>query len=913
MESYDATRMVFYRIQSLDPENASKIMGYLLIQGHGEKEMVRLAFGPEALIHSLILKAKTHLGLSISSPPTPSTPSSPLPFSSRPSPLSIPSNVSNGFESPSLSYASLVNGSSTGNISSSCNEFVDEYHQFQDRLSFLNDSKPEDLLFDPRLDLASMASPTGGYADSLLHRRSFSVPGLCLGAEDLNSGLGLKPCLYFARGFCKNGSSCRFIHGDHCAESATNMTELERCQELLRSKSLQQQQQKLTATSSPFLPGGASFPYNKCVNFLLQQQQNETHRSAAAGLMMGDELPKFGRSKLPEAEAVMVAEVVSKLVLISCSVKVVVVAVKSSKEENMPSATAASAIVSAESIVQPTTVQKKRWGSCWSFYWCFGSHKNSKRTGHAVLVPEPVAPGAAVSTAENLWRTKMQKRRSRRSPSPMVSPAPEETQSPPHGQDKFVQVEGGFACALDLVKHIRAKYGDYFGITVAGYPEANPDAMGDNGHQNDLVYLKRKVDAGADLIVTQLFYDEITAALEPIKDNDEAVQAYGIHLGTEMCGKILANGVKTLHLYTLNMEQDHILKANGGEEGRGNVSMLNQLMQYVQLQCSSKLPEAEAVMVAEVVSKLVLISCSVKVVVVAVKSSTDSTFKEEDVSNYFSIYGPVQDVRIPYQQKRMFGFVTFVYPETVKLILAKGNPHFVCNSCVLVKPYKEKGKVQEKKQQQLERGEYSACSSPTPVDSREPFDPHLGTRMFYNTQEMLLQRKMEEQADLQQAIELQGRRLMNLQMLDFKNQHQSPFHHGLSTGSPIPSPTVSRTPTNQARIFPSDVFDQETPEGNAGSLIGPVSKLTAVTDADKLHEEVNLSCNHKNGNENETGDDLTFFTTSSIEADDKTGRPTASSNGIPSLANASGLNMASLKSCFLQLPRFSSGQGAIEM
>jgi hypothetical protein len=53
-------------------------------------------------------------------------------------------------------------------------------------------------------------------------------------------------------------------------------------------------------------------------------------------------------------------------------------------------------------------------------------------------------------------------------------------------------------------------------------------------------------------------------------------------------------------------------------------------------------------------------------------------------------------VRIPYQQKRMFGFVTFVYPETVKLILAKGNPHFVCDARVLVKPYKEKGKVPDK-------------------------------------------------------------------------------------------------------------------------------------------------------------------------------------------------------------------------
>ncbi|GLT66065.1 hypothetical protein SLA2020_384580 [Shorea laevis] len=178
---------------------------------------------------------------------------------------------------------------------------------------------------------------------------------------------------------------------------------------------------------------------------------------------------------------------------------------------------------------------------------------------------------------------------------------------PPHGQDKFVQVQGGFACALDLVQHIRRKYGDYFGITVAGYPEAHPDAIGSDGvasseaYQKDLEYLKRKVDAGADLIITQLFYDtdiflkfvndcrqvgikcpivpgimpinnykgflrmtgfcktkipaEITAALEPIKDSEEAVKSYGIHLGTEMCKKILAHGIKTLHLYTLNMEK----------------------------------------------------------------------------------------------------------------------------------------------------------------------------------------------------------------------------------------------------------------------------------------------------------------------------------------------------------------------
>lgn len=38
----------------------------------------------------------------------------------------------------------------------------------------------------------------------------------------------------------------------------------------------------------------------------------------------------------------------------------------------------------------------------------------------------------------------------------------------------------------------------------------------------------------------------------------------------------------------------------------------------------------------------------------------------------------------------MFVFVTFVFSETVKQILAKGNPHFVCGARVLGKPYREK-------------------------------------------------------------------------------------------------------------------------------------------------------------------------------------------------------------------------------
>ncbi|KAI9086597.1 hypothetical protein K1719_031458 [Acacia pycnantha] len=63
---------------------------------------------------------------------------------------------------------------------------------------------------------------------------------------------------------------------------------------------------------------------------------------------------------------------------------------------------AATAIISAESRVQPQTVPKKRWGGCWSLYWCFGSQKSSKRIGHAVLVPEPVVPtGPDNTTAQN--------------------------------------------------------------------------------------------------------------------------------------------------------------------------------------------------------------------------------------------------------------------------------------------------------------------------------------------------------------------------------------------------------------------------------------------------------------------------------------------------------------------------------
>eukprot|EP00966_Prymnesium_polylepis_P042224 980886-Prymnesium_polylepis.1 len=46
---------------------------------------------------------------------------------------------------------------------------------------------------------------------------------------------------------------------------------------------------------------------------------------------------------------------------------------------------------------------------------------------------------------------------------------------PPKGQDKWEVTEGGFACALDLVKYIRSTTGDHFGVQVSGYPEGHPD------------------------------------------------------------------------------------------------------------------------------------------------------------------------------------------------------------------------------------------------------------------------------------------------------------------------------------------------------------------------------------------------------------------------------------------------------
>lgn len=74
---------------------------------------------------------------------------------------------------------------------------------------------------------------------------------------------------------------------------------------------------------------------------------------------------------------------------------------------------------------------------------------------------------------------------------------------PPKGETAFRVTEGGLSYANELVALIRSEFKN-FGIAVAGYPEVHQEC---SSFELDLQNLKRKVDAGADVVITQLFYD----------------------------------------------------------------------------------------------------------------------------------------------------------------------------------------------------------------------------------------------------------------------------------------------------------------------------------------------------------------------------------------------------------------------
>ncbi|XP_022754072.1 zinc finger CCCH domain-containing protein 55-like [Durio zibethinus] len=166
------------------------------------------------------------------------------------------------------------------------------------------------------------------------------------------------------------------------------------------------------------------------------------------------------------------------------------------------------------------------------------------------------------------------------------------------------------------------------------------------------------------------------------------------------------------------------------------------------------------------------------------------------------------------------------YPR-LKLILARGNPHYIHDSRVLVKPYKEKGKVPGKRQhlrQQFERGNFCPCSSPSGLVPREPYDLCVGrqtnkhwfsqgwAKKFYNEPKMMLKRELEEQADLQQAIELQRSRFMNLQLPDFKNDGIHHHQRSLSVHASVSLPAYSHASQN---VHPSDSIRQVVSEAAA--------------------------------------------------------------------------------------------------
>lgn len=143
----------------------------------------------------------------------------------------------------------------------------------------------------------------------------------------------------------------------------------------------------------------------------------------------------------------------------------------------------------------------------------------------------------------------------------------------------------------------------------------------------------------------------------------------------------------------------------------------------------------------------------------------ESTFSEDDVSNYFSNYGQVEDVRIPCQQKRMFGFVTFVSADTVKMILAKGNPHYVCGARVLVKPYREKSKLIDRKYQ--DRIESPMYYSPHYVD----MEPELHSiPRGYATSRLFRKQFIE---DPEQIFQLERRRPSEMHLVQKPLAHQS--------------------------------------------------------------------------------------------------------------------------------------------
>ena len=183
-------------------------------------------------------------------------------------------------------------------------------------------------------------------------------------------------------------------------------------------------------------------------------------------------------------------------------------------------------------------------------------------------------------------------------------------EEPENGSDGDKDSNEEFVWAIDLVRYIRRCHGDYFCIGVAGYPEGHADQSHptDQDPLHDLPYLVEKTKAGADFIMTQLFYEldafknyekmlrdhesgvfasipiipglmplqsyeilkrttklahaklpqELLQKLEGVKGDDEAVKQIGVDAISEIVEgirEVKSKGHRGFHFYTLNLEK----------------------------------------------------------------------------------------------------------------------------------------------------------------------------------------------------------------------------------------------------------------------------------------------------------------------------------------------------------------------
>ncbi len=167
----------------------------------------------------------------------------------------------------------------------------------------------------------------------------------------------------------------------------------------------------------------------------------------------------------------------------------------------------------------------------------------------------------------------------------------------PAGSDSFQVAEGGLRYANELVALIRSRFPE-MGIGVAGYPEKHPEAP---DFETDLENLVRKINAGADAVFTQLFYnnesffrfreqlaqknvtvpiiagimpitefarikritgmcgaiipDDLADTLEAVQDDKQAQFEIGVEFAIKQCQELIASGVQGIHFYVLNKSE----------------------------------------------------------------------------------------------------------------------------------------------------------------------------------------------------------------------------------------------------------------------------------------------------------------------------------------------------------------------